>query len=357
VNILWFNWRDIKHPDAGGAEVFTHEIMSRLVKKGHNMTLFTASIPSGVQSENIDGVRIIRDGGKYTLYSKARKYYKRYNNNYNLIIDEINAKPFLNPKIANGKSILAIFHQLIKEEWFYETRFPLNYIYYYLEKRWLHPYKNTITITVSNSSRSDLESLGFNKVFVVPIGISVIPLANLCKKECNPTVAFIGRLKKHKLPHHAIEAFLLIKKEIPNAKMWIIGDGELYSELKKYDTEDVIFYGHVENDLKYDLLSKVHIVLVPSVREGWGLIVTESNAMGTPVIGYNVPGLKDSIKDRVTGILTEENSPKSLADCAVSLLRDQTLLSKYSTNSLEYSKRFSWDKTADIFDEIINTIS
>ena len=75
--------------------------------------------------------------------------------------------------------------------------------------------------------------------------------------------------------------------------MWVIGNGYLYRELKKLNIKDVFFYGYIKNELKFEMLGKAHIILIPAVREGWGLVVTESNAMGTPAVAYNVPGLRD----------------------------------------------------------------
>jgi glycosyltransferase involved in cell wall biosynthesis len=362
LRILWFNWRDIRHPDAGGAEVFTHEIMRRLVEKYHfDMTLFAAEIPSGASHDKIDGINIVRGGNKYTVYDKAKTYYNKHSSDYDFIVDESNTKPFLTPRFVKNKPILAIFHQLSREGWFYETPFPLNYLgYYYFEKKWLSYYKKIPTATVSNSTKEDLQAYGFKNIFMVPEGLSVTPISEVCiqQKETNPTIAFIGRLKKHKLPNHALEAFSLIKKELPNAKMWVIGNGYMLKELKKrFSGKDVIFYGHVENNVKNDLLAKAHLVLVPAVREGWGLVVTESNAMGTPAIGYNVPGLKDSIRDGETGILVKENSPYNLAKSAISLLRDRDLLDKFSSNALAFSKQFSWENSANAFAKIIQTIA
>ena len=357
LRVLWFNWRDIKHPDAGGAEVLTHEVMRRLIKKGYDMTLFVAQIPSGLQNENIDGINIIRRGGTYTVYNKAKEHYNKYKSCYDLIIDEINGKPFLTPKFVKQKPILALFHQMVCEEWFYEVHFPLNYIlYYYLERKWLSYYRDIPIATVSKSSKEDLERIGTKKIFIVPEGLNVAPLSKVKEKELEPTVVFIGRLKKHKLPHHAIEAFSIIKKEIPTARMWIIGDGYMLKELKKTNIKDVVFYGRVKNELKYELLSKAHLVLVPSVREGWGLVVIESNAMGTPVVAYNVPGLRDSVRDRETGVLVKENSPIGLASAAISLLKNTTWLNKLSSNALAFSRKFSWDNTANEFDRIIKDI-
>jgi len=349
MRILWFNWRDIKHPEAGGAEVLTHEVMRRLVQRGHMMTLFCPQVNAMPSKEQIDGINIVRNGGKYTVYSRGRSFFKRNRDSYDLIVDEVNPRPFLNPKILEGKPTLLLFHQMIREEWFYELPFPLSYFCNIYENRWLVPYKETLTLTVSPSSKRDLEGIGFKNVKVIPMGISTQPLKEIRLKEDDPTLVFIGRLKRHKLPDHAIKAFLILKKDIPSAKMWVIGDGYLLNELVKANYRDIKFFGHVRNDVKYDLLSKAHVVLIPSVREGWGLIVSESNAMGTPVIAYDVNGLRDSIQDRRNGILVKDKNPESLARSAVKLLTDKEELRLLSVNALEYSRQFNWDNTADYF--------
>jgi glycosyltransferase involved in cell wall biosynthesis len=357
MRILWFNWRDIRNPEAGGAEVFTHEVMKRLANRGCEMTLFTSRFKGCQLNETINGIDIIREGNKYTVYKEAKNYLKTYKHHHDLIIDEINTRPFLTPKfVESEKPIIALIHQLAREFWFYETQFPLNYIgYYYLEKQWLSNYKDIITLTVSNSTKVDLEELGFKKVTIVPPGLNVTPLSNVKEKETSPTVVFVGRLKKAKLPHHALRAFSMIKREIHDAKMWIIGDGYLREKLESSNIKDVTFYGYISNEKKYDLLSRAHIILVPAVREGWGLIVTEANAMGTPAIGYDVHGLRDSIRHRETGITIKERSPEAMAQQAIWLLRDSERLFNYSRNALEFAKQFSWDNTADLFQKVVNT--
>jgi len=358
LRILWFNWRDIKHPEAGGAEVFTHEVMRRLAKKGNELTLFCPYYNNSLSTEIVDGVEIKRSGGKYSVYSKAQRFYKKYANNYDFIVDEINARPFLTAKLIGNKPILGLFHQLIHEEWFYETFFPLNYIcYYYLEHKWLSEYKDIPTATVSVSSQRDLKEYGFKKTYVLPEGLSVQPLEKIAQKESRPTLLFIGRMKKHKLPDHALAAFTNLKKKIPDLQMWLIGDGIMRKKLERRNITDVTFYGRINNELKYDLLRRAHLVLMPSVREGWGLVVTEANAMGTPVVAYNVPGLRDSVIDGKTGVLLKENSPESLSRAAFSLLTNESELMNYSNRALSYSTKFSWDNTAEAFEGLINEIA
>ena len=138
--------------------------------------------------------------------------------------------------------------------------------------------------------------------------------------------------------------------------MWVIGDGYMLSELKKLGNRVIKFFGHVENQVKYDLLSRAHLILVPSIREGWGLVVTESNAMGTPVVAYDVNGLRDSVIDGRNGILVRGKNPESLARSALEILKDKEMLRRLSVNALEYSRQFNWDKTFDYFSAQIHNV-
>lgn len=324
---------------------------------GYTITLFTAEFKNCNKFEEINNMTIIREGGKYRVYSKAKSYYKSHKDEFDIVIDEINTKPFLTPKFVKDKPILAVIHQLAREFWFYETYFPLNYLgYYYLETKWLSYYRNITTITVSNSTKQDLTRMGFRNIFIVPEGLNIAPLIQVKRKGVSPIVVFLGRLKKAKLPDMAIEAFNLIKQEIQSAQMWVIGDGYMRKELENSNYKDVIFHGYVKDDLKYELLSKAHVILVPGIREGWGLNVTESNAMGTPAVVYNIPGLRDSVKDGETGLIVKENSPSGLANSAIFLLKNQDILTKISNNALSLSKQFSWNKSAHEFDKIIKNL-
>jgi hypothetical protein len=135
---------------------------------GHEVTLFTSEFQNCKREEVVDGVRIVRAGERYSVYWKAKEYYrKRFSREgYDVVIDEINTRPFLTPKFVNkGEKVVALIHQLAREYWFYETPFPISYIgYHFLEDRWLRNYVDVPTVTVSESTRRDLLNLGFKKV-------------------------------------------------------------------------------------------------------------------------------------------------------------------------------------------------
>jgi glycosyltransferase involved in cell wall biosynthesis len=138
------------------------------------------------------------------------------------------------------------------------------------------------------------------------------------EKEPVPTVVFIGRLSANKRPKHAIRAFGLVHRQIPDAQMWVIGSGPEEARLRRTAGPGVTFLGHVPEEEKHERLARAHALIATSVREGWGLVVTEAAASGTVSIGYDVPGLRDSI-GASGGVLTRAD-PASLATGLVGLL-------------------------------------
>jgi glycosyltransferase involved in cell wall biosynthesis len=363
MRILWYNWRDIRNPDAGGAEVFTHEVCKRLVKNGgiESITLFTASFDGCKPEEVVDGVRIVRAGSKYSVYKKAKEFYNGNKDSFDLVVDEINTKPFDTPSFVHDKPIVALIHQLAREFWFYETKFPINLLgYYFLEKFWLRKYRNITTVTVSNSSKRDLQDLGFKDVRIVPEGLSFSPLQMLPEIEIKPTVLFVGRLKKAKKPDDALRAFRIIKDKVPDARLWIVGSGYMEQELRQMaqkmfpnEASDITIFGNQTTDKKLELMSRAHVLLVPGVREGWGLVVTEANAMGTPAVAYDVPGLRDSVINEVTGKLVTRDDHLGMAIETINLLKDHIRRKTYAKNGMENAKQFKWETTASHIAEIL----
>jgi glycosyltransferase involved in cell wall biosynthesis len=173
------------------------------------------------------------------------------------------------------------------------------------------------------------------------------PLSALPNQDLKPIVAFSGRLKRSKRPDHVIKAFELVKEKVPNAELWVFGDGPFRKTLKRLSGSGVSFFGNLDSLKRRELLKKCWVLMVPSVREGWGLNIIEANALGLPAVAYNVPGLCDSVKNNETGLIAERGNIKDLAEKTINLLTDSSLREKLRVNSLNYSKQFSWEKTAN----------
>ena len=351
---MFLNWRDAASPEAGGAETFTEEIAKRLVKNGHEVTIFASRFPGSEGESNRFGMRIVRQGGKYTVFRMGRSYVRNHLADFDVFIDEIKILPFRIKRMAKGKRVFAVIHQMGREVWYYETPFPLSLLGYYVLEPWLlKSYRKVPTIAVSASTKKDLVGLGFENVKIVHNGIGVTPLETVPNKENHPVMIYVGRLVKYKLPEHAIRAFRHVRNTLGDAELWVVGDGYQRTELARSSGDGVTFFGRVSEEKKLDLLKRAHVLLVPSVREGWGISVIEANAMGTPAVGYNIPGLRDSIVDGKTGFLAEPLNPAALAEQALKLLRDKRLAESMSLNALKWSTGFTWDRAAREFGEVI----
>lgn len=299
MRILVCNWKDMDHPAAGGAEVYVDAVTRHWAAWGHEVTLFCARAPGQAAEGEAGGVRIVRGGGRLLVYREARRYYRSLGSRpFDVVLDVVNTRPFLCPDYAAGVPVVALIFQVAREVWNYEVpRGVATVGRHWLEPRWLRTYADVPTLTISESSRESLASYGLRDVSIVPVGLDMPDLPERPPKEPRPTVAFLGRLAANKRPDHALEAFLLARRALPDARMWVVGSGPMEQALRsRADLEPVEFHGRVDHATKFDLLARSHALLVTSVREGWGLVVTEAAAVGTPSIGYDVAGLRDSLR-------------------------------------------------------------
>jgi glycosyltransferase involved in cell wall biosynthesis len=344
----------------GGAEVFTREVAKRWVELGHEVSLFTSEFPGCKRQESLNGVRIVRRGGRLAVYWWAKRAYKKYfsKEGFDVVIDEINTRPFFMPSVVkNNAKTIALIHQLAREYWFYETPFPVSHIgYYLLENQWLKQYVEVPTVTVSESTRRDLLDLGFRRVFVVPEGLNFRPLRRVPLKAEHPVAVFVGRLKRAKRPDNAVQAFKTVREMIPDAELWVIGDGDFKGGLERMAGDGVRFFGGLSNVERRELIERAWVLVNPSVREGWGLNVVEANALGTPCVAYNVAGLRDSVKNGETGLLAEAGSIDDLSDKLVMLLKDDVLMKRLGRRASDYSRQFSWDDSAEAFLKVIQCV-
>lgn len=341
----------------GGAEVFTWEIARRLVSQGHSVLLFASEFPGCKREESADGVTIMRAGSRYSVHRHAREFYKHTSGKarFDIVIDGINTKPFFTPSfVSHGERIIAIVFQLAREYWFYETPFPIGLMgYFLLERLWLRHYRNLPTITISKSTQNDLLRMGFKHIFEVHVGTNIPSHSSFATKTHYPVIVYDGRLRRAKRPDHVIKAFRLVKRTISDVELWVIGDGPMKKNLLENSEHGLKFFDSIEHVERVKLLERAWVLVNPSVREGFGINVINANAVGTPAIGYDVPGLRDSILHGSTGLLVKNGDISGLADALVTLISDEGLRTFLGKNALQYAKRFDWNNSAREFSNII----
>lgn len=296
MRILVLSWKDMAHPAAGGAEVYTAHITREWALAGHEVTWFCAAVRGQPAEQVVEGVRIVRGGSRFSVFAAARRWYLRQGmGRFDVIVDEVNTRPFLSPRWAGGTPVVALIFQVCKEIWSFEMPAPVALLgRYVLEPHWLRLYRDVPTLTISESSRASLADYGLRRIEIVPVGVPDLKRPDV-QRETRPTVLFVGRVSDNKRPGDAVEAFRLLREQLSEARMWVVGDGPQRAHLQAAAPEGVTFLGRVDEDTKHELMARAHVLVVTSVREGWGLVVDEAAAMGTPSIGYDVPGLRDSV--------------------------------------------------------------
>jgi glycosyltransferase involved in cell wall biosynthesis len=363
LRILILNWRCPKNPQAGGAELLTFEIARRLNLMGHEVEWFAASYAGAPQREELDGVRIVRAGRQWTVHWHAfMRYRATLSQRFDAVIDEVNTMPFFTPLWAEIPRVMLIF-QLAREVWWFESRFPLNVIGYVSEPLYLRFYRRTPVLTISNSTEDDLRKLGFEApVQVFPVGIDDAWPSAQVEKAVQPTFLYLGRLAPSKRVDDVVRAFAQFRQACGTGALWIAGTGdsryscrikELARRVGVLDA--TTFWGRVSSAQKLTLMRSAHALLVSSVREGWGLVVTEASAVGTPAVVYDVPGLRDSVRNEETGLVVPPG-PKHLARAMLRLLADTHLYTHLVSEGQRWSRTLTYDAAAEAVNSLLRDL-
>ena len=309
------------------------------------------------QEEIIDGIKVIRKGSRnlFNFYVPFM-YFKRFKKEeYDIIIDDINKIPFYTPLYVK-EPLLAISHHFFGKSIFLEAGLISGAYVYLAEKLVDFIYKKTPFAVVSQSTLNEFKERGFDEKYfsIVPNAITPeeFPM-KAGRKEKFPVVTYFGRLKKYKSVDHLVKAFAIVSGEIPDARLYIMGTGDFRPFLEKTAEELEIakktkFFGYVTDEEKVRYLSLSHCAVNTSMKEGWGITNIEANACGTPVISADVPGLRDSVKENVSGILYEYGNIKQLAKIIISLLKDEERQIRLFHGAVSWAKEFTWDESAKL---------
>lgn len=367
MNILILNWRDVRHPKSGGAELVTMEHAKAWVRAGNRVTWLTASYPGAKNESTVDGVHFVRRWGSLTVYLYAPIYLLANARFADVIVDEVHGFPFFSP-IFTRKPVVVFIHEVAGEIWDYMFPFPKNILGRALERWYFRLYRKNFFWTDAPSTVSELVTHGIPREHCVAIPCPIVrPMTiqlNLQKKEKDPTFLFVSRVVRMKGIEEIIKAFSFIYRTEPKAKLWIVGSGEAsyIGELKKMFTEygvdsAVTFFGEVSEQKKYELMARAKLLLHASVKEGWGLVVLEAARVGTPAIVYNVNGLKDVVINGKTGVVLRSNSPIEMAHEALTLLRDAERYRTYQENGKKRIRGLRWaDVTRQSLQLLMNAV-
>jgi glycosyltransferase involved in cell wall biosynthesis len=357
MKILVMNWQDPRNPLAGGAEVQFREVFSRIAAAGHSVTLVCSGFDGAPREEMLDGIRVVRRGGRMLFnYLVPLIYFRRLRHEgFDVVVDDMNKIPFFTPLYVRER-ICGLVHHLFGGSIFHELD-PLSASYVYAMERAalaLYHRRGIPFMAVSPSTRSEMLSRGFpaENLCIVPLAVDHEVFRPAGTARCPvPTLGYVGRIKRYKSIDHLIEAMPEVRAAIPGARLMVVGEGDDRPRLERMASVlglggEVEFTGYVAEDEKVRRLQQMWCMVMPSSKEGWGLTVTEANACGTPAIASDVPGLRDAVQEGVTGLLFPYGDRKALARCSISMLGNTGAREEMGERARAYAAHFTWEEAA-----------
>jgi len=353
VRILALNWRDPKNPEAGGAEVHLHAILQRAASMGHQVTQVSHRVHGLPNREVMDGVLILRHGGRNTFNFSVKGFALSLDiaENFDLVLEDLCKIPFYSPAWS-PVPVLTVVPHLFGTTAYREVPFPLALYVNIMESFVPKVYADSPFVAISDSTMADLVARGIpaENITVIPCGIDT-GFYGPGPPEPEPgAFLYLGRLKKYKGVQFAIRAVKLLRDSGKDAELAVIGTGDYLEELEKLTEklglrEAVTFHGYVSREKKLRMLRKAWAAVFPSEKEGWGLTVIEANACGSPVVASDSPGLRDSVRNGRTGFLVPHGDPEALARKMGLLMDHQALRHQLGEEGIEWAGSFDWDST------------
>ncbi|HET6876293.1 MAG TPA: glycosyltransferase family 4 protein [Jatrophihabitans sp.] len=361
TGVLFLNWRDTAHPEGGGSEVYVEQVAARLARDGVAVTIVCARYRGAARRERRpDGVQLVRVGGRLSLYpAAALAYLFGLLGRPQVVVEVQNGMPFLARLWARGAQVVVLVHHVHREQWHVVLPSPLARIGWWLESRVAPRVDRGLPyVTVSESSRRELAELGVDpaRITIVPNGTPPASGVRAGRAE-RPTLIVVSRLVPHKRVELAVDALAQLVGEFPDLALVVVGRGWWEEHIRSHVAargmdDHVRFTGYVDEATKTALYQQAWVLLVPSLKEGWGLSVVEAGTNRTPAVGMRgTGGTAESIRDGYTGLLADDAD--DLAAATGRLLRDPELRARLGRQAACYAAGFTWEETARRFRAVL----
>lgn len=355
------SWRDLDHPEAGGAEVFAERTAATMAARGHAVTIFSAGFADAEPELNRNGFRIVRGGGRFGVYLRGMWHLFRNRRRYDIVLDVQNGVPFWSPFVFR-RPIVALVHHVHREQWHTFFPQPISSFGWFLESRfapWV--YRRSPYVTVSEASRRELAQIGID-----PERVTVVYSGNEAPEEVlvgepnlqrEHRLVVLGRLVPHKQVELAIDAVAELKDQFPGLHLDVVGSGDWMSRLVTHVEmrgvlDRVTLHGHVDDSTKHKILSEAAVMAMPSLKEGWGLTILEAGYHAVPTVAFRqAGGTQESISDGHTGLLVETNDEFIAA--LGELLSDSERRAKMGSAARDFALRFDWHRTGTELSELM----
>ncbi|GGT07319.1 glycosyltransferase family 4 protein [Streptomyces chromofuscus] len=340
--IVFLAHRDLGNPAAGGSELLVDRLAEGLTRLGHQVTLLCGG-PAAFRD-----YRVVSAGGPYGHYLRARSAFARQVGDCDLLVEVCNGMPYLAPLWHRGPTLCLVNH-VHSDLWgmrFGGPLAPAARIGRRLEHWALTGAQSGLLVAVSPSTAHALRALGVARERVRVVHNGVEEPGPRADRSPEPLFVAVGRLVEYKRVDLLLRLWERVRP-VTGGRLVIVGDGPERERLTALAGPDVEFTGHVSEAEKHRLLCAAWLLLHPSAVEGWGLVVTEAAARQTPTVGFDVPGLRDSVVDGETGVLAGGESSFAAAWCTLALSGHRRELMGKAAR--DHAARYRWDRTVRQF--------
>ncbi|MGY1435600.1 glycosyltransferase family 4 protein [Streptomyces reniochalinae] len=310
--IVFLARRDLDNPAAGGSELLIDRIAEGLTHHGHQVTLLCGG-PAAHR-----GYRVVSAGGDAAHFLRARRAFAQQVGDCDLLVEVCNGMPYLAPLWHSGPTLCLVNH-VHTDLWGMRYPAPAARLGRQLEHWSLaRNHRRNLKVAVSGSTATALARIGVppDEIRIVHNGVEDPGPLHPASPE--PLFLAMGRLVEYKRVDLLLRLWERVRP-VTGGRLVIVGEGPERHALEARAGEGVTFAGHVSEADKHRLLCQAWLLLHPSLVEGWGLVVMEAAARSTPTIGFDIPGLRDSVEDGVTGLLARGESTFAAHWCALAL--------------------------------------
>jgi glycosyltransferase involved in cell wall biosynthesis len=340
-------WRDVASPQAGGSELLVDQLAAGLTARGDHVTLLCGG-PAAAHDYDV-----VRSGGPYTQFMRAPFAYARHLRDCDVVVEVCNGMPFLAPLWSRKPTVCMVNH-VHTDLWPLRFRPPLSTAGRFMEQRvmpWAH--RRSLVLTVSASTARELQALGVDRERIRMLNNGVAPAGPPVPRAAEPLFLALGRLAEYKRIDLLLRLWDRVRPVV-GGRLVIAGDGPERASLESLAGPGVTFTGRVSEEEKHRLLGSAWLLLHPALIEGWGIVVTEAAQHGTPAVGFDVPGLRDSVENGQTGLLARTEAEFASAWAALAL--DRTRRTAMGHAARRRASQLRWSTAVQHFSAVIDEV-
>jgi glycosyltransferase involved in cell wall biosynthesis len=353
MRILFMVSRDETNPRAAGGDVQAAAYARYLSEAGHQVTFWTSTYEGAPRKEARKGVEVERLGGLSALPLRCWLRYRRSGDEFDLVYTEAiggTRFPFLAPLYVR-QPLLAAWYQVNRPVFIHQYGRVAGGALGALERGVARLHGGATVLTPSESRRGDLIAMGFRpeRVFAVPpLALRTMPAHDPDLASGEPLIVWLGKVRRYKCVHLAIEAMAEVVKRCPAARLVVAGRRDDPAYLRELQVlvarlglaNSVGFAFDLSEKEKADLLAKATALVLPSPIEGFGIVILEAAALGTPaVVSEGVP--EEAVTDGYNGLRVPFGDTGALAGAIVRVLQSTDLHEELARNALAWARGFS----------------